>query len=66
MKGLETMKRWIAVFLSFLFAFTACLSFAEEKVPAEDLAQFDDFVRFYGIQPGAGMYIAPEERVAVW
>ena len=30
------------------------------------LAQFDDFIRFYGIQPGDGMYIAPEDRVAVW
>ena len=30
------------------------------------LAQFDDFVNFYGIQPGDGMYIAPEDRVAVW
>ena len=31
-----------------------------------NLAQYDDFVNFYGIQPGDGMYIAPEERVAVW
>ena len=30
------------------------------------LAQFDEFVHFYGIQPGDGMYIAPEDRVAVW
>ena len=30
------------------------------------LAQFDDFVSFYGLQPGDGMYIAPEDRVAVW
>ena len=30
------------------------------------LAQYDDFVRFYDIQPGDGMYIAPEDRVAVW
>ena len=30
------------------------------------LAQFDDFVDFYGIQPGDGMYVAPEDRVAVW
>ena len=30
------------------------------------LAQFDDFIDFYGIQPGDGMYIAPEDRVAVW
>ena len=31
-----------------------------------NLAQYDDFVNFYGIKPGDGMYIAPEERVAVW
>ena len=30
------------------------------------LAQYDEFVSFYGIQPGDGMYIAPEDRVAVW
>ena len=30
------------------------------------LAQFDAFVDFYGIQEGDGMYIAPENRVAVW
>ena len=30
------------------------------------LAQFDEFVDFYGIQPGDGMYVAPEDRVAVW
>ncbi|MBR3429227.1 MAG: M13 family metallopeptidase [Clostridia bacterium] len=30
------------------------------------LAQFDEFVDFYGIQPGDGMYIAPEDRIAVW
>lgn len=30
------------------------------------LMQFDAFLDFYGIQPGDGMYMAPEERVAVW
>lgn len=30
------------------------------------LAQFDEFVDFYGIKEGDGMYIAPEDRVAVW
>ena len=30
------------------------------------LAQFDDFVDFYGITEGDGMYLAPEARVAVW
>ena len=31
-----------------------------------NLAQYDDFNNFYGIQPGDGMYIAPEDRVTVW
>ena len=30
------------------------------------LAQFDDFLDFYGITEGDGMYLAPEDRVAVW
>lgn len=30
------------------------------------LAQFDEFIEFYGIQPGDGMYIATEDRVCVW
>ena len=30
------------------------------------LAQFDDFVDFYGISEGDGMYLAPDQRVAVW
>lgn len=30
------------------------------------LAQFDEFDDFYGIKEGDGMYIAPEDRVAVW
>ena len=30
------------------------------------LAQFQEFYDFYGIKEGDGMYIAPEERVAVW
>ena len=30
------------------------------------LSQFDAFIDFYGIQPGDGMYVAPEDRVAVW
>lgn len=30
------------------------------------LAQYDEFDQFYGIGPGDGMYIAPEDRVAVW
>lgn len=30
------------------------------------LAQFNEFTDFYGIQPGDGMYVAPEDRIAVW
>ena len=30
------------------------------------LAQFDEFDDFYGIKEGDGMYIPPDERVAVW
>ena len=30
------------------------------------LAQFDDFLNFYEIKEGDGMYLAPEDRVAVW
>ena len=28
--------------------------------------QFDEFYETYGIQPGDGMYLAPEDRIAVW
>ena len=30
------------------------------------LQQFDDFLNFYGIKKGDGMYLAPEDRVAIW
>ena len=30
------------------------------------LQQFDDFLDFYGIKEGDGMYLAPEDRVAIW
>lgn len=30
------------------------------------LSQYDDFINFYGIQPGDGMFTAPEDRIAVW
>lgn len=30
------------------------------------LAQYDEFISCYGVRPGDGMYIAPENRVAVW
>ena len=29
-------------------------------------AQFDEFLNFYGITEGDGMYLAPEDRVAIW
>ena len=28
--------------------------------------QFDEFYQTYNIQPGDGMYLAPEDRIAVW
>lgn len=30
------------------------------------LAQFEELLYFYGIKEGDGMYLAPEDRVAVW
>ena len=30
------------------------------------LQQFDEFLDFYGIKEGDGMYLAPEDRVAIW
>ena len=30
------------------------------------LAQFDEFIDFYGVRPGDGMYLAPEDRLSVW
>ena len=30
------------------------------------LQQYDEFLNFYGIKPGDGMYLAPEDRVAIW
>ena len=30
------------------------------------LQQFDEFIDFYGIKKGDGMYLAPEDRVVIW
>ena len=30
------------------------------------LSQFDEFQKTYDIQPGDGMYVAPEDRILVW
>ncbi len=30
------------------------------------LQQFDEFLETYGIKPGDGMYLAPENRVSIW
>ncbi len=30
------------------------------------LQQFDEFLNFYGITEGDGMYLAPEDRVSIW
>ena len=39
------------------------LHYLRANVTAE---QFDEFIETYGIQPGDGMYLAPEDRIAVW
>ena len=28
--------------------------------------QFDEFLETYGVTEGDGMYLAPEDRVAIW
>ncbi len=28
--------------------------------------QFDEFYQTYDVQPGDGMYLAPEDRITVW
>jgi len=30
------------------------------------LQQYDEFLNFYDIREGDGMYLAPEDRVAIW
>ena len=30
------------------------------------LQQYDEFLDFYGITEGDGMYLAPEDRVTIW
>lgn len=30
------------------------------------LQQYDEFLNFYDIKEGDGMYLAPEDRVAIW
>lgn len=30
------------------------------------LQQFDEFIKTYDLQPGDGMYLAPEDRITVW
>ena len=29
-------------------------------------AQFPEFQETFGIRPGDGMYVAPEDRIAIW
>ena len=31
-----------------------------------NLQQYDEFLNFYGITEGDNMYLAPEDRVAIW
>lgn len=30
------------------------------------LSQFDEFLKTYDVKPGDGMYVAPEDRLAIW
>ncbi|MBR2527083.1 MAG: hypothetical protein IKE58_01225 [Blautia sp.] len=30
------------------------------------VAQFPEFQETYDIRPGDGMYVAPEDRIAIW
>ena len=30
------------------------------------IPQFDEFINTFAVQPGDGMYVAPDQRVAVW
>ena len=45
---------------------------ATEEHPVEayraniPLQNYDDFLNFYDIKEGDGMYLAPEDRIAVW
>ena len=51
---------------------TACSYFINDEHPLAflranvTLAQFDEFQQTYNIQPGDGMYISQENRIAVW
>lgn len=31
-----------------------------------NLQQYDEFLNYYGITEGDNMYLAPEDRVAIW
>ena len=33
---------------------------------SQTLQQFDEFLETYDIKEGDGMYLAPEDRIAVW
>lgn len=52
--------------------FQSALSWLSDKHPMHylrvngTLQQFDEFLNFYDIREGDGMYLAPEDRVAIW
>ena len=65
--------RTIANFFSYVYSYDGAvndvkknehpLSFLRVNVT---LAQFDEFVEFYGVEEGDGMYIPESERVKIW
>ncbi len=67
----RTMRHSRTELLSLLHGMTDLFRWKVLNIPAHylrinaTLAQFEDFVRFYGISEGDGMYIAPKDRVAV-
>lgn len=51
------------VFLSYVFADVHSLPYV--RVDAV-LSSTDGFYEAYGVQPGDGMYVAPEDRAKLW
>ena len=33
---------------------------------SDELPQYDEFIETYGIKEGDGMYVATDDRIAVW
>lgn len=67
---MRKMEKFLSLMLCLVLA--AAPALAQDTHPLNylrvnaTLAQYDEFISCYGIRPGDGMYIAPENRVAVW